>query len=98
MTRPCYCGRKNAEDAIQQLNGTVIGKQSVRLSWGRSPANKQVTFSLNMSSLLMAGIFLVLFSPFKKGYRLGCLSVMESLYQFLMKQNQVPGNFIEKHS
>ncbi|XP_045833078.1 polyadenylate-binding protein RBP47-like isoform X1 [Trifolium pratense] len=32
--------RKNAEDAIQALNGTVIGKQTVRLSWGRSPGNK----------------------------------------------------------
>ncbi|KAK4803000.1 hypothetical protein SAY86_001203 [Trapa natans] len=32
---------KSAEDAIQELNGTLVGKQSVRLSWGRSPANKQ---------------------------------------------------------
>ncbi|KAI5401502.1 variant 2, Polyadenylate-binding protein rbp47b, partial [Lathyrus oleraceus] len=32
--------RKNAEEAIQGLNGTVIGKQTVRLSWGRSPGNK----------------------------------------------------------
>uniref|UniRef100_A0A0A0LKZ0 RRM domain-containing protein n=1 Tax=Cucumis sativus TaxID=3659 RepID=A0A0A0LKZ0_CUCSA len=32
---------KNAEDAIQGLNGTVIGKQTVRLSWGRSTGNKQ---------------------------------------------------------
>jgi len=34
--------RKNAEDALQSLNGTTIGKQTVRLSWGRTPANKQV--------------------------------------------------------
>ncbi|KAF9684285.1 hypothetical protein SADUNF_Sadunf04G0102100 [Salix dunnii] len=33
--------RKNAEDALQSLNGTTIGKQTVRLSWGRTPANKQ---------------------------------------------------------
>lgn len=33
--------RKIADDAIQRLNGTVIGKNTVRLSWGRSP-NKQV--------------------------------------------------------
>ncbi|WRX15830.1 hypothetical protein QQP08_008317 [Theobroma cacao] len=33
--------RKNAEDAIQSLNGTTIGKQTVRLSWGRSLGNKQ---------------------------------------------------------
>uniref|UniRef100_A0A166IBH9 RRM domain-containing protein n=1 Tax=Daucus carota subsp. sativus TaxID=79200 RepID=A0A166IBH9_DAUCS len=34
--------RSSAEDAIQQLNNTVIGKQTVRLSWGRTPANKQL--------------------------------------------------------
>uniref|UniRef100_A0A6N2NGS1 RRM domain-containing protein n=1 Tax=Salix viminalis TaxID=40686 RepID=A0A6N2NGS1_SALVM len=34
------CGN-NAEEALQKLNGTVIGKQTVRLSWGRNPANKQ---------------------------------------------------------
>ncbi|WZY73277.1 hypothetical protein YC2023_005517 [Brassica napus] len=33
--------RKSADDAIQSLNGTVIGKNIVRLSWGRTP-NKQV--------------------------------------------------------
>ncbi len=37
------CCRANAEDALQRLQGTVIGAQSVRLSWGRSPVNKQVT-------------------------------------------------------
>ncbi|GMN37567.1 hypothetical protein TIFTF001_006929 [Ficus carica] len=31
----------SAENAIQTLNGTVIGKQTVRLSWGRTPGNKQ---------------------------------------------------------
>ena len=31
-----------SEDAIQRLNGFVIGKQTVRLSWGRNPASKQV--------------------------------------------------------
>ncbi|XP_021896693.1 polyadenylate-binding protein RBP47B [Carica papaya] len=36
-----FTNRKNAEDAMQSLNGTVIGKQTVRLSWGRSPGNKQ---------------------------------------------------------
>ncbi|XWS21149.1 hypothetical protein CRYUN_Cryun30bG0030700 [Craigia yunnanensis] len=33
--------RNNAEEALQMLNGAVIGKQTVRLSWGRNPANKQ---------------------------------------------------------
>ncbi|CAM8878237.1 unnamed protein product [Rhodiola kirilowii] len=36
-----FAERKNAEDALQKLNGTVIGKQTVRLSWGRNPANRQ---------------------------------------------------------
>ncbi|CAH2053334.1 unnamed protein product [Thlaspi arvense] len=35
-----FSNRKSADDAIQSLNGTVIGKNTVRLSWGRSP-NKQ---------------------------------------------------------
>ncbi|XP_078156851.1 polyadenylate-binding protein RBP47-like [Carex rostrata] len=36
-----FAQRKSAEDALQGLNGTAIGKQTVRLSWGRNPANKQ---------------------------------------------------------
>ncbi|KAG6515430.1 polyadenylate-binding protein RBP47-like [Zingiber officinale] len=36
-----FVHRNNAEEAMQQLNGTAIGKQTVRLSWGRNPANKQ---------------------------------------------------------
>ncbi|PIA56378.1 hypothetical protein AQUCO_00700594v1 [Aquilegia coerulea] len=36
-----FANRNTAEEAIQNLNGTVIGKQTVRLSWGRNPANKQ---------------------------------------------------------
>ncbi|KAK9109145.1 hypothetical protein Sjap_017205 [Stephania japonica] len=31
----------NNTTALQRLNGTVIGKQTVRLSWGRNPGNKQ---------------------------------------------------------
>ncbi|KAJ8449491.1 hypothetical protein Cgig2_002288 [Carnegiea gigantea] len=31
----------SAEEAIQKLQGTVIGQQVVRVSWGRSPAAKQ---------------------------------------------------------
>ncbi|XP_065000934.1 polyadenylate-binding protein RBP47-like isoform X1 [Musa acuminata AAA Group] len=37
-----FVQRNNAEKALQRLNGTVIGKQTVRLSWGRNPANKQL--------------------------------------------------------
>ncbi|KAL6514588.1 Polyadenylate-binding protein rbp47 [Orobanche gracilis] len=36
-----FINRNSAEDAIQRLNGTVIGNHTVRLSWGRSPGNKQ---------------------------------------------------------
>lgn len=36
-----FANRNGAEEALQNLNGSVIGKQTVRLSWGRSPANKQ---------------------------------------------------------
>ncbi|KAI3972548.1 hypothetical protein MKX01_019206 [Papaver californicum] len=37
-----FANRSNAEEALERLNGTVIGKQTVRLSWGRNPANKQM--------------------------------------------------------
>ncbi|KAK6946141.1 RNA recognition motif domain [Dillenia turbinata] len=37
-----FANRTDAEAALQNLNGTVIGKQTVRLSWGRTPANKQL--------------------------------------------------------
>ncbi|KAI4366415.1 hypothetical protein MLD38_022296 [Melastoma candidum] len=36
-----FANRNDAEEALQKLNGTTIGKQSVRLSWGRYPAAKQ---------------------------------------------------------
>ncbi|KAI3465401.1 hypothetical protein Pfo_022064 [Paulownia fortunei] len=36
-----FANRNDAEEALQQLSGKTIGKQTVRLSWGRSPANKQ---------------------------------------------------------
>lgn len=48
----CF-GRQSAEEAIGSLNGTVIGKNTVRLSWGRSP-NKQVQESL----FYLNGIFM----------------------------------------
>lgn len=37
-----FANRNDAEEALQKLNGTTIGKQTVRLSWGRNPANKQL--------------------------------------------------------
>ncbi|XP_062190412.1 RNA-binding protein L-like [Phragmites australis] len=36
-----FTSRSSAEEAIRMLNGSQIGGQSVRLSWGRSPQNKQ---------------------------------------------------------
>lgn len=36
-----FVHRNNAEEALQSLNGSVIGKQAVRLSWGRNTSNKQ---------------------------------------------------------
>jgi len=44
-----FADRKSAEDAIESLNGTVIGKNTVRLSWGRSP-NKQVKFHFGVDA------------------------------------------------
>eukprot|EP00252_Welwitschia_mirabilis_P026754 TRINITY_DN889_c0_g1_i1.p1 TRINITY_DN889_c0_g1~~TRINITY_DN889_c0_g1_i1.p1 ORF type:complete len:417 (-),score=85.76 TRINITY_DN889_c0_g1_i1:464-1714(-) len=37
-----YSNRASAEEALQNLNGAVIGQQNIRLSWGRTPANRQV--------------------------------------------------------
>ncbi|CAN8276991.1 unnamed protein product [Cochlearia groenlandica] len=34
-----FVNRENAEEALDILNGTVFGKQTVRLSWGRNPGN-----------------------------------------------------------
>ncbi|KAG8365081.1 hypothetical protein BUALT_Bualt18G0067100 [Buddleja alternifolia] len=36
-----FADRSCAEQALSNLNGTMLGGQSVRLSWGRSPSNKQ---------------------------------------------------------
>lgn len=38
---------------MQMLNGTVIGKQSVRLSWGRTPGSKQVQFLFMFYSFMI---------------------------------------------
>uniref|UniRef100_A0A0C9S7H3 TSA: Wollemia nobilis Ref_Wollemi_Transcript_13547_2060 transcribed RNA sequence n=1 Tax=Wollemia nobilis TaxID=56998 RepID=A0A0C9S7H3_9CONI len=36
-----FSNRACAEEALSMLHGTVLGQQAIRLSWGRSPANKQ---------------------------------------------------------
>ena len=38
-----YFCRSCAEEALQKIHGTVIGLQTVRLSWGRSPVKTQVS-------------------------------------------------------
>lgn len=43
LTRAC------AEQALSMLNGTQLGGQSVRLSWGRSPSSKQVLIYFHLS-------------------------------------------------
>ncbi|GFP97028.1 polyadenylate-binding protein rbp45b [Phtheirospermum japonicum] len=37
-----FADRSCAEEAIKTLNGTQLAGQNIRLSWGRSPSNKQV--------------------------------------------------------
>ncbi|KAK6124468.1 hypothetical protein DH2020_041789 [Rehmannia glutinosa] len=38
----CHSLLSCAEEALRMLNGTQLSGQSIRLSWGRSPSNKQV--------------------------------------------------------
>jgi hypothetical protein len=42
--------RASAEEALQRVHGTVIGSQAVRLSWGRSPTNKQTSQDVSLLS------------------------------------------------
>uniref|UniRef100_A0A6P4BHE0 polyadenylate-binding protein RBP45-like isoform X1 n=1 Tax=Ziziphus jujuba TaxID=326968 RepID=A0A6P4BHE0_ZIZJJ len=37
-----FANRSCAEQALSMLNGTLLGGQSIRLSWGRSPSSKQI--------------------------------------------------------
>lgn len=36
-----FANRSCAEEALGRLNGTLLGSQNIRLSWGRTPSNKQ---------------------------------------------------------
>ncbi|KAL6332138.1 hypothetical protein AAG906_001852 [Vitis piasezkii] len=36
-----FADRACAEEALRMLNGTPLGGQNIRLSWGRSPSNRQ---------------------------------------------------------
>lgn len=59
-----YGNRSCAEEALRLLNGTQLGGQSIRLSWGRSPSNKQVHLAqfysvyLLLVMLIATGIYL----------------------------------------
>ena len=35
--------KSSTEEALQMLHGTIISQQAIRLPWGRSPADKQVS-------------------------------------------------------
>ncbi|KAJ8628702.1 hypothetical protein MRB53_022025 [Persea americana] len=51
-----FAHRNNAEEALDKLNGIIIGKQAIRLSWGRNPGNKQQrTYLGNQWNILYYG-------------------------------------------
>ncbi|WJX22794.1 Polyadenylate-binding protein rbp45 [Trifolium repens] len=50
-----FSDRSCAEEAIRVLNGTLLGGQNVRLSWGRTPSNKQTQQDPNQWNAAAAG-------------------------------------------
>ncbi|GER42198.1 polyadenylate-binding protein RBP47 [Striga asiatica] len=52
-----FANRSSAEDAIQRLNGTTIGQQTVRLSWGRNMGPKQSRGDRNNNSNWNGGYY-----------------------------------------
>ncbi|CAK9187068.1 unnamed protein product, partial [Ilex paraguariensis] len=44
-------------EALRMLNGTQLGGQNIRLSWGRSPSNKQVIIP-SFNHLLSGNIYI----------------------------------------
>ncbi len=52
-----FC-RASAEEALQRLHGTVIGSQSVRLSWGRSPTSKQTSQDVSLLSCFVSPLLI----------------------------------------
>lgn len=54
----CHCiFRPSAEQALAVLQGTLIGGQNVRLSWGRSLSNKQVQIKRNIVIFLSIKLY-----------------------------------------
>lgn len=45
----CVCCRASAEEAIQKMQGKMIGQQVVRISWGRTLAARQVILLSEMA-------------------------------------------------
>ncbi|KAK1378972.1 polyadenylate-binding protein RBP45-like [Heracleum sosnowskyi] len=45
-----YADRACAEEALNRLNGSQLGGQSVRLSWGRTPSNRQPQVDANQGN------------------------------------------------
>ncbi|KAL6656156.1 hypothetical protein ACP70R_006982 [Stipagrostis hirtigluma subsp. patula] len=90
-----FAQRKNAEDALQGLNGSTIGKQTVRLSWGRNPANKQFRGD-NGNQQWSNGMYYAP-SPFYNGYSYsapfpdpgGVYAAAYGAYPFYGNQQQV---------
>nr|GMC47463.1 polyadenylate-binding protein RBP45 [Ipomoea batatas] len=48
-----FATRASAEQALSSLQGTQLGEQNIRLSWGRSPSNKQVNSCHVFSELFL---------------------------------------------
>jgi len=68
--------RSSAEEALVILQGTLIGGQNVRLSWGRSPSNKQVQVGSRILTYL---------------FRTNQLKLMHSYFQPQQDSNQWAG-------
>ena len=47
------CFRACAEQGLNALNGTQLGGQSIRLSWGRTTSNKQVCIRYTMQQVII---------------------------------------------
>ncbi|GAB2284682.1 Polyadenylate-binding protein rbp45 [Dionaea muscipula] len=52
-----FASRPSAEQALQALNGSAIGGQNVRLSWGRSPSGKQAQPEATQTSQWNGGYY-----------------------------------------
>lgn len=79
----CVLHRASAEQALSSLQGTQLGEQNIRLSWGRSPSNKQVN-----SCHVFSELFLFCFVSFF--FNLLFCFVFKILTLFLMQSSEQP--------